>query len=94
MTGHAMPWNNEPSGQMKEDMAEARALTKKQKTLAEQQEREMANRRKKLNRQQISMLRSRFGAAGGGGRSGTSDTPQGMSDSTGSLFERITGGAS
>jgi hypothetical protein len=97
MTGHAMPWNKEPSGQQKEDAANQRALMKKQKDLADQQEREINERRKKLTAQQISMLRSRFGVSGGvaansaSSAGGGGDTLQGMSDSAGSLFARITG---
>jgi hypothetical protein len=87
-----MPWNKDPSGQQKEDMQNARDFQKKQLEYQKQQEREMDQRRKKLNAQQIGMLRSRFGASGGGGGGGgTSNTLQGMSDSAGSLFSRITG---
>lgn len=91
MTGHAMPWNRDLSGQQKEDLKDARELTAKQKKLADKQERMMEQQRKKLNKQQISMLRSRYGASGGGG-STASGAPQSMSDSAGSLFSRITGG--
>jgi hypothetical protein len=98
MTGHAMPWNKEPSGQQKEDAKNARELQKKQKDLADQQEREINERRKKLTAQQISMLRSRFGVSGGVSSSasatssgGPSDTLQTPSDTAGSLFARITG---
>lgn len=93
MTGHAMPWNKEPSGQQKEDMKNARDFQKKQLDYQKQQEREMEQRRKKLNAQQIGMLRSRFGASGGGAGSAniTGGGMQGMQDSAGSLFSRITG---
>lgn len=91
-----MPWNKEPSGQQKEDARNARALQAKQNDLLAQQEREADQRRKKLNAQQINMLRSRFGVSGGGGGGNTSmaaggGSPQGMSDSASSLFSRITG---
>ena len=97
MSGHAMPWNKEPSGQEKEDMREARTLQKEQKELLARQKREAEERTKKLNLQQIGMLRSRFGV--GGGVSTPSTTAgaagalplQGMSDTAGSLYSRITG---
>lgn len=88
MTGHAMPWNKDKSGQQKEDEANARELTKKQTELQKQQETEIAQQRKKLNAQQIGMLRSRFGVSGGGGASGNL---QQSTDTASSLFARITG---
>ncbi len=93
MTGHAMPWNKEPSGQQKEDARNARQLQKDQQDLLAQQKREMEQRKKKLNAQQIAMLRSRFGVSGGSsGGGGTGDTGlQSMSDTSSSLFARITG---
>ncbi len=92
MTGHAMPWNKDPSGQQKEDMRNARDLQKKQKDLLDQQDREMSQRKKKLNSQQIAMLRSRFGVSGGANSlMDGGSAPQSMSDSAGSLFSRITG---
>lgn len=93
MTGHAMPWNKEPSGQQKEDARNARQLQKDQQDLLAQQKREMEQRKKKLNAQQIAMLRSRFGVAGstGGGGGGGGDGLQSMSDTSSSLFARITG---
>lgn len=92
MTGHAMPWNREPSGQQKEDAKAARELTQKQTELQARQERELKQRRKALQTQQIAMLRSRFSVAGGGaGRGVPGDTPQSMSDTSSSLFGRITG---
>jgi hypothetical protein len=89
-----MPWNKDPSGQQKEDARTARDLQKKQQDLLAQQERETSQRRKKLNAQQVAMLRARFGVSGStsGGGGGTGDgSPQAMSDSAGSLFARITG---
>jgi hypothetical protein len=91
MTGHAMPWNKEPSGQQKADAKAARELVDKQTKLEARQEAEMKTRRKKLQAQQIAMLRSRFGASGGGGTPSTGEAPQGMSDTASSLFARITG---
>lgn len=94
MTGHAMPWNKDPSGQQKEDARNARDLQKKQKDLLDQQDREMSQRKKKLNAQQIAMLRSRFGVAGASspsGGAGGGDGLQSMSDTSSSLFARITG---
>ncbi len=96
MSGHAMPWNKDLSGQQKEDMKTARDLTKKQLEMTKQQEREMEQRRRKLNAQQIAMLRSRFGASGGGGSNSTMPSAsagnvQPSLDSAGSLFARITG---
>ena len=88
-----MPWNKDPSGQQKEDMKNARDFQKKQLDYQKQQEREMDQRRKKLNAQQIGMLRSRFGASGGGGVGSAAGggMMQGMQDTAGSLFSRITG---
>lgn len=99
MTGHAMPWNKDPSGQQKEDAKNARELQKDQLDLERQQKREIEQRRKKLNTQQISMLRARFGVSGGGSvmggaagaAQGASTGLQTMQDSAGSLFARITG---
>lgn len=92
MTGHAMPWNKDLSGQQKEDLKKARELQKDQSTLLAQQKQEMEQRRKKLNAQQIAMLRSRFGASGGtSGAANDTGAPQGMSDTASSLFARITG---
>jgi len=92
MTGHALPWNKDPSGQQKEDTRNARDLQKKQTELLSQQERELSQRKKKLNAQQIAMLRSRFGVSGGTpSGDGASSGVQSMSDTAGSLFSRITG---
>lgn len=95
MSGHAMPWNKDPSGQQKEDAANARDLQRKSLEFQKQQEREMEQRRKKLNAQQIAMLRSRFGVSGGGGASSAAaagaEGLQTMSDTASSLFARITG---
>lgn len=91
MTGHALPWNKDPSGQQKEDARNARTLQKKQNDLLAQQDRELSQQKKKLNAQQIAMLRSRFGASGGG-LTGTGSTGiQTPVDTAGSLFSRITG---
>ncbi len=100
MTGHAMPWNKDLSGQQKEDQKNARELQKDQLDLEKQQKREIEQRRKKLNVQQISMLRARFGVSGGGGNvmggaagaaQGASTGMQTMQDTASSLFARITG---
>jgi len=94
MTGRAMPWNNKPSGQQKEDAQAARDLAEKQKILTAQQERELTQNKKKLQARQIAMLRSRFGVAGGGGGGGGAAAGgglQSMSDTSSSLFARITG---
>lgn len=87
MTGHAMPWNHDPSGQEKEDAQRARDLAKKQQELLNQQEQQMTTQKKKLNTQQIGMLRARFGVSG----AATNSSPQTPLDSAGSLFSRITG---
>ena len=91
MTGHALPWNKEPSGQQKADAKAQRELVDKQTKLEARQESELKTRRKKLQTQQIAMLRSRFGASGGGTASAAAESPQGMSDTASSLFARITG---
>lgn len=92
MTGHAMPWNKEPSGQQKEDSKNARQLAKDQSDLMAQQKREMEQRRRKLNTQQVAMLRSRFGVSGGSDPGSANNSLQSMSDTSSSLFARLTGG--
>jgi TRAP-type C4-dicarboxylate transport system substrate-binding protein len=91
MTGHALPWNREPSGQQKADAKAARELTDKQNKLATRQEAELKQRKKRLNAQQITLLRSRFGAAASSASAAGGEAVQGMSDTASSLFARITG---
>lgn len=93
MTGHAMPWNKEPSGQQKKDAKDARELRKKQEDLLKQQEAEISQRKKSLNRQQTAFLRSRFGGSGGSGASDTTSggMSSGNTSTAGDLFTAITG---
>ncbi len=92
MSGHAVPWTRKKSGQQKEDETKARELQRKSADLMAQQEREITQRKKKLNAQQVAMLRSRFGVAGAAPSSaGDSGGLQPMSDTSSSLFARITG---
>ncbi len=86
MTGHAMPWNKDLSGQQKTDLAAERALQQKQNELADKQEAQMNAQKQKLNEQQIAMLRARYGTSSSNG--GTVNPP---TDSPSSLFSMITG---
>lgn len=86
MTGHAMPWNKDLSGQQKEDLANERALQQKQNELADRQEAQMAAQKQKLNEQQVAMIRARYGTSSSNG--GTVTPPV---DTPGSLFSMITG---
>lgn len=94
MTGHAMPWSRDDTDERRaRERANKQAadLAKQQSDMKAQQEAEISQTKKKLNQRQIAMLRARFGVAGSTGTGGASNDVQAMSDTSGSLYSRITG---
>ena len=90
MSGHAMPWNHDLSGQEKEDLADARKDRAENRALRDRTESERKDKQRKLRKEQLASMRARYSVGGGSSKGNSGSNDSSLSDAS-DLFSRISG---